>query len=64
MCLFDFEISAKFDCTPNFSDRLYCTSDSDSYFLIVRSDRYRLHEVSVNGDHKTCKISTETHMFL
>ena len=33
-------------------------------FLIVRSDRYRLYEVSVNGDHKTCIISTKTHMFL
>ena len=33
-------------------------------FLIVRSDRYRLYEVSVNGVHKTCIISTERHMFL
>ena len=56
ICLFDFEIFC------NFSDRLYCTSDSGSYFLIVRSDRYRLYEVSVNGDHKTCMISTETHV--
>ena len=32
--------------------------------LTVRSDMYRLYEVSVNSDHKTCIISTETHMFL
>ena len=34
------------------------SSDSDSYFLIVRSHRYGLYEVSVNGDHKTYIIST------
>ena len=62
--LFELRISkyaAKFYCTLNFSERLvYCTSESDSYLFIVRSEMYQLYEVSVNGDHKTCIISTET----
>ena len=55
---------ARVSIIPTLVPRLYCTSDSDSYFLIVRSDRYRLYELSVNVDHKTCIISTEMHMFL
>ena len=63
-CVFSIlRYSAEFDCTPNFSERLYCTSESDSYLFIVRSERYQLYEVNVNGDHKTCIISTEAYMF-
>ena len=58
--------SAKFDCAPNFSERLYShgTSESDNCLFIVRSERYHLYEVNVNGDYKTCIISIETYMFL
>ena len=56
--------SAKFYCTPIFSDRLYCVSEEKAYLFIVRSERYQLYEVNVNGDHKICIISTETYMSL
>ena len=53
-CVFSISrYSAKFDCNPNFSERLYCTSESDSHLFIVRSERYQLYEVKVNGDHKS-----------
>ena len=32
--------------------------------FVVRSDMHQLYKVNVNGDHKTCIISTETCMFL
>ena len=67
MCVFSIlRYSANFDCTPNFSEKLYCTSESDSYLFIVRVRivTYQLYEVNVNGHNKTCIISTETSMFL
>ena len=49
-------ISANFDCTPIFSDRLYCTSEGKAYLFIVRSEMYQLYEVKVNGDHKSANL--------